>query len=85
LKTKLSNKGRIVFTQVLRKLLGCKAGEVFEITVEDQRVILTRTTAISPVFKIVTDPRTGMPVLASETSPSTMISAQVAELFQDFP
>jgi hypothetical protein len=65
--------------------LGCQAGETFEVTIEDERVILTRTASPSPVVRIVTDPKTGLPVLSTGITEASLTSAQVAELLHDFP
>jgi len=85
LKTKLSSKGQIVLPGALRKRLGCQPGETFDVTIEDERLILTRTARPSSVFRIITDPQTGLPVLSSGTSKAALTSAQVAELLHDFP
>jgi AbrB family looped-hinge helix DNA binding protein len=85
LKTKLSSKGQIVLPGAVRRRLGCQPGETFDVTIEDERVILTRSAKPSPVFRIVTDAKTGMPVLSSGKSETTLTSAQVAELLHDFP
>lgn len=85
MKTKLSSKGQIVLPGAVRKRLGCQPGETFDVTLEDDRVILTRSAKPSPVFRIVSDPKTGMPVLASGKSEPKLTGMQVAELLHDFP
>jgi AbrB family looped-hinge helix DNA binding protein len=42
LKTRLSSKGQIVLPGALRKQMGFESGETFDVTIENERVVLTR-------------------------------------------
>src|SRR4051812_28851806 len=73
--TKLSSRGQVVLPRSIRRKLGLLPGETFAVTVEDERIILTR----SRMARIVSDPASGLPVLTVGTAPK-LSSAQVAEM-----
>jgi AbrB family looped-hinge helix DNA binding protein len=85
LKTKLSSKGQIVLPVSARRILGLEAGESLDVSVEGERVILTRSRAPLPKVKITTDSLTGLPLLAAGKAAPTLTGAQVAEILADFP
>ena len=85
MQTKLSSKGQVVLPWPIRRKLGLRSGESLAATVEDGRIILSRRNAALRRVRILTDPLTGLPVLAAGARAPKLSSAQVNELLAEFP
>ena len=69
----------------IRHKLGLRPGESLAATVEDGRIILSWRSAPVRKIGILTDPLTGLPVLAAGAGAPKLTSAQVNELLAEFP
>jgi AbrB family looped-hinge helix DNA binding protein len=85
LKTKLSSKGQVVLPISARRVLGLEAGELLDVVVEGERVILSRSPLAKPKVTLGSDPVTGLPVLTAAAGAPKLTGAQVAEILADFP
>ena len=85
MKTKLSSKGQVVLPVSARRVLGLEAGELLDVVVEGERVILSRSPLAKPKVTLGTDPVTGLPVLTAAPGTQKLTGAQVAEILADFP
>ena len=66
-------------------MLGLEAGETLEVTVENNRVVLTPTAKSRNPVRLGTSPVTGLPVLIADKSAEKLTSAQVKEMLSEFP
>ncbi|UWZ85457.1 AbrB/MazE/SpoVT family DNA-binding domain-containing protein [Occallatibacter riparius] len=82
---RLSTRGRVVIPAAIRKQLAIKPGDQLDASVEDDRVVLTRSRTGRFECEIVSDPVTGMPVISAGEDAPTLTSEQVAEILADFP
>jgi AbrB family looped-hinge helix DNA binding protein len=85
MKTRLSSKGQVVLPAEARRILGLEAGETLEVTIEDNRVVLTPATKRTNPVRLGISPVTGLPVLIADKSAGKLTSAQVKEILADFP
>jgi AbrB family looped-hinge helix DNA binding protein len=85
LKTKLSSKGQVVLPVSARRVLGLEAGELLDVVVEGERVILSRSPVTKPKVTFGFDPVTGLPVLTAVPGSPKLTGEQVAEILADFP
>lgn len=83
--TRLSSKGQVVLPGPLRRSLGLQAGEVLEVSLEGERVVLTRVQARPPKVRIKVDRLTGLPVLSAGKGVAPLTGEQVSELMSEFP
>jgi AbrB family looped-hinge helix DNA binding protein len=85
LKTKLSSEGQVVLPVSVRRVLGLEAGELLDVAVEGERIIMTRSPPTTPNVTLGSDPVTGLPVLTASPGAPKLTGAQVAEIVADFP
>ena len=85
MKTKLSSKGQVVLPVSARRVLGLETGELLDVVVEGERVILSRSPLAKPKVTLGSDPVTGLPVLTAAPGTPKLTGAQVAEILADFP
>jgi AbrB family looped-hinge helix DNA binding protein len=85
MRTKVSTKGQIVLPGPLRRKLGIRPGDPLDISVEQDRIVLTQPSKPKYESRIVTDPVTGF--LAIDVGPDAPVltSEMVRELLVDFP
>jgi AbrB family looped-hinge helix DNA binding protein len=83
--TRISSKGQVVLPAEARRILGLEAGETLEVTVENDRVVLTPTVKKRKPVRLGTSPLTGLPVLIADKSAPKLTSAQVKGMLSDFP
>jgi AbrB family looped-hinge helix DNA binding protein len=85
MQTKISSKGQVVLPSGVRKRLGPRPGESLDVSIEADRVVLSRSAPAPSKVRIATDARTGLPMLAASKDAPKLTSAQVAEVLADFP
>lgn len=68
-----------------RRVLGLEAGELLDVVVEGERVILSRSALTKPKLTLGSDPVTGLPMLTAAPGAPKLSGAQVAEILADFP
>jgi AbrB family looped-hinge helix DNA binding protein len=85
LKTKLSSKGQVVLPVSARRVLGLEAGELLDVVVDGERVILSRSPLTKPKVTLGSDLVTGLPVLTAAPGNPKLTGAQVAEILAEFP
>jgi AbrB family looped-hinge helix DNA binding protein len=85
MQTRVSTKGQIVLPGQLRRRLGIHAGDPLDVSVEDERIVLTLRTPRRRAAKIVSDPVTGLPVLTAGTDAPVLSSRDVDEILSNFP
>jgi AbrB family looped-hinge helix DNA binding protein len=85
MQTKVSTKGQIVLPAPVRRRLGIRAGDPLDISVDEDRIVLTQ--ASKPKFepRIVKDPVTGFIALDLGPDAPVLTSEMVRELLTDFP
>jgi AbrB family looped-hinge helix DNA binding protein len=82
---KVSIQGQVVIPKPIRRRLGVRAGDSFEVKIEAGRIVLTPRKKRSLVARIVSDPVTGLPVLSAGPDAPTLSSKEVAEIVAEFP
>ena len=85
MQTKVSTKGQVVLPGPIRRRLGLRPGDSLEVGVEEGRITLTPHKKQARRAKIVTDPITGLPVLAAPPGAPPLTSKEVEEILADFP
>ena len=82
---KLSTKGQIVIASAIRRRLGLQPGDSLDARVEKGRVVLTPRKVRLGKLRLLSDPRTGLPVLSAGAGAPRLTSKQVREILADFP
>jgi AbrB family looped-hinge helix DNA binding protein len=85
MKTRVSNKGQVALPEPLRRRLAICAGDMLDVKFEGESIVLTPRPKRKHRARIVTDPITGLPVLAAGPGAPKLTSKQVAEMLADFP
>ena len=85
MQTLVSTKGRVVVPARIRHGLGVRPGDQFEISIEEDRIVLTPSQKPNNEGRIIEDPITGLPVLDLGPDAPTLSSEMVRELLVDFP
>jgi len=85
MQTKVSTKGQIVLPGPLRRRLHIRAGDSLDISVEDDRIVLTSPKRKHSKARIIEDPITGLPVIDVGSDAPVLTSKMVRELLVDFP
>jgi AbrB family looped-hinge helix DNA binding protein len=85
MQTKVSTKGQVVLPGPLRRRLDIRPGDPLDAEIEGDRIVLTPRHKRKRRAKIVTDPITGFPVLASVPGAPKLTSKEVDEILADFP
>jgi len=85
MQTKLSSKGQVVLPQRIRQKLGLRSGDALDAKVQGASIVLTPRRKRNRKARIITDPRTGFPVITMGPGAPTLTSEQVHEILSDFP
>ncbi len=85
MQTKLSSKGQVVLPAAVRDKYGLKAGDSFEILLNEGRITLVPEKPRKRKGRIVKDPITGLPCLTFGPGAPTITKEMVDKLLEDFP
>ena len=85
MKTKVSTKGQIVLPGPIRRRLDIRAGDSLEVSVEQDRIVLTQEPKPKHEPRIVRDPVTGFAAIDLGPDAPVLTSEMVRELLSDFP
>lgn len=85
MQTRVSTKGQIVLPAPIRRKLGIRAGDPLDISIEQDRIVLTSPAKPKYEARIVEDPETGFTVIDLGPDAPTLTSEMVRELLVDFP
>ena len=85
MQTRVSTKGQIVLPGPIRRKLGIRPGDPLDISVEQDRIVLTAAKKKQYEAKIIEDPITGLPVIDVGPDAPVLTSEMVRELLVDFP
>lgn len=85
METRVSTKGQVVLPAAIRRKLGIRAGDPLNISVEQDRIVLTAPVKKKYEAKIIQDPITGFPVIDLGPDAPVLTSEMVRELLVDFP
>jgi AbrB family looped-hinge helix DNA binding protein len=85
MQTRVSTKGQIVLPAPLRNRLGIRPGDPLDISIEQDRIVLTAPKKKKYEAKIIDDPITGFPVIDVGPDAPVLTSEMVRELLVDFP
>jgi hypothetical protein len=81
----VSGTGEIVLPGSFSEMLGIRPGDPLEARIEAGRIVLTQPAVRRPGTGIITDPRTGLPVLSGGEGAPELTSEMVAAILADFP
>jgi AbrB family looped-hinge helix DNA binding protein len=84
MQTRVSTKGQVVLPEPIRSKLGIRAGDPFDVDVEDGRIVLTPKRSRPHPVRIIQDPITGLPVLSAGTDAPPLTSKKVEEILATF-
>jgi AbrB family looped-hinge helix DNA binding protein len=82
---RVSTKGRIVLPGTLRRQLDIRAGDLLDVCIENDRIILTPSRKSKFIARIIKDPITGFTALDAGPDAPVLTSEQVREMLADFP
>ena len=85
MQTKVSTKGQVVLPGPLRRRLGIRAGDPLEANIEAGSIVLTPRKKRPGQVKVVSDPKTGLPVLSAGRNTPLLSSKEVEEILTNFP
>lgn len=86
MQTRVSTKGQVVLPAPLRNRLGIRPGDPLDISVEQDRIVLTAPRRKKKYkARIIEDPITGLPVIDVGPDAPVLTSQMVRELLVDFP
>ncbi|MGP8253793.1 MAG: AbrB/MazE/SpoVT family DNA-binding domain-containing protein [Terracidiphilus sp.] len=85
MQTRVSTKGQIVLPAPLRRRLGLRAGDPLDISIEQDRIVLTAPKRKHSKARIIKDPITGFPVIDAGPDAPVLTNEMVKELLADFP
>jgi AbrB family looped-hinge helix DNA binding protein len=85
MRTRVSTKGQIVLPGPLRRRLGIRAGDPLEISVENDRIVLTQASKPKYEARMVEDPVTGFIAIDLGPDAPILTNEMVRELLTDFP
>jgi AbrB family looped-hinge helix DNA binding protein len=85
MRTRVSTRGQIVLPAPLRNKLGIRAGDPLDISVEQDRIVLTQPNKPKYEARLVTDPITGFLAIDLGPDAPVLTSEMVRELLVDFP
>jgi AbrB family looped-hinge helix DNA binding protein len=86
MQTRVSTKGQVVLPVPLRRKLGICAGDSLDISIEQDRIVLTAPKKKKKYeARIIEDPITGFPVIDVGPDAPVLTSEMVRELLVDFP
>ena len=86
MQTRVSTKGQVVLPAPLRNRLGIRPGDPLDISIEQDRIVLTAPKKkMKYKARIIDDPITGFPVIDVGPDAPVLTSEMVRELLVDFP
>lgn len=85
MQTKVSTKGQIVLPAPVRRRLGIRAGDPLDISVDEDRIVLTQASKPKYEARMVVDPVTGFTAIDLGPDAPILTSEMVRELLTDFP
>jgi AbrB family looped-hinge helix DNA binding protein len=85
MQSRVSAKGQIVLPALVRRKLGIRAGDPLDISIEQDRIVLTAPKQKHFTPRIIEDPVTGLPVIDVGPDAPVLTSEMVRELLADFP
>lgn len=85
MQTKVSTKGQVVLPSPVRNRLGLRAGDSLDIQIEGGAILLRPRKERQRKAKIIKDPVSGYPVVASVKNAPKLTNKQVREMLADFP
>jgi AbrB family looped-hinge helix DNA binding protein len=85
MQTRVSTRGRVVLPAPLRHRLGIRPGDALDISLEQDRIVLTAPKRKKYKAKIIKDPITGFSVIDLGPDAPVLTSEMVRELLVDFP
>lgn len=85
MRIKVSTKGQIVIPESALHRLGIQHGDLLDITVEKDRIVLTAAKKMRSKARIIKDPVTGFLALDAGPDAPVLTSEMVKELLADFP
>ena len=85
MQTRVSTKGQVVLPAPIRHRLGIQPGDPLDITIEQDRIVLTPPSEAKFEPRIIEDPITGFPVLSLGPDAPVLTSEMVRALLVDFP
>lgn len=85
METRISTKGQVVLPKPLRAKLGLRAGDLLDVRLERDAIILRPRRPKRRKLKVIVDPRTGLAVATAGPGAPKLTSEQVAEALADFP
>jgi AbrB family looped-hinge helix DNA binding protein len=85
MQTRVSTKGQVVLPGPIRRKLGIHPGDPLDISIEQDRIVLTAPPKKKYKARIIDDPVTGFPVIDVGPEAPVLTSEMVRELLVDFP
>ena len=85
MQTRVSTKGQIVLPAPLRRRLGIRAGDPLDISIEQDRIVLSQPAKPKYEARIIEDPITGFTVIDLGPDAPILTSEMVRDLLVDFP
>jgi len=85
MQTRVSTKGQVVLPASLRNRLGIRAGDPLDISIEQDRIVLTQPTKPKYEARIIQDPITGFTCIDMGPDAPILTSEMVREILADFP
>jgi len=85
METKVSTKGQVVLPGPVRRRLGIQAGDRLDVSVEQERIVLSKQSRPHHKPRIVKDPMTGFIYVDLGPDAPTLTHEQVKEMLADFP
>ena len=85
METKISTKGQVVLPSRLRQRLGLRPGDALDVRLEGDAIVLRPRRRRRRKARIITDPRTGLPVVTFGPGAPILTHKQIKEALSDFP
>ncbi len=85
MQTRVSTKGQVVLPAAIRHKLGISAGDPLDISVEQDRIVLTATPKPRYEARIIEDPITGFTCIDLGPDAPILTSEMVRKILADFP
>lgn len=85
METRISTKGQVVLPSRLRQRLGLRPGDALDVRLEGDAIVLRPRRRRRRKARIITDPRTGLPVLTLGPGAPILTHKQIKEALSDFP
>jgi AbrB family looped-hinge helix DNA binding protein len=85
MQTTISIRGKVVVPSKIRRALGLRPGDLLDVTLDGNHIVLTPRRSRARSARIIKDPITGLPVLSVRPRISKLTSAQVRKILAHFP